>query len=358
MDEQKLHPVPRDALRSNSNPFSEIIPNLQVMWDSTSLGWLKRCPRFYQLRMLEGRETKVGSIHLTFGILYHSAIETYHKQKARGADHSTAQLAAVQYALENSVEHYTAWRCQNCNKVWPSDERDFCPGCMDDKPEDADFVGWRDLLTGLSQKGRRQLVRSVVWWTEAYQHDHLETVILSNGEAAVELSFTLPLDFGPADSDETYSLRGHLDRVGQNESGYWIPDLKTTKSQLYESYFDGFSPHNQVSVYTLAGKAITHLPTSGVIIDAAQMAESFTRFGRGYIHRTESQLEEFLQGLQYWLRMAEFFAKQDFWPQNEEACGLYGGCPYRHVCGRSPEVRQKYLENDYVYRPWNPAEDR
>lgn len=339
------------------SPFSEEIPSLQLLWDSTSLGWLKRCPRYYQLRMLEGLETKKGSIHLTFGILYHAALETYDTLRTRGENHRSAQDAAVKYALENSVEHYEAWQCPNCERIWPSDEdHTFCLACRDDHPG-VTFSYWRDLLTGLPQKGRLQLVRTVVWYTEQYKHDALETVTLQNGEAAVELSFTLPLDM-QASTGEIFALRGHLDRLAQADEGIWIPDRKTTKSTLYPSYFDGFSPHNQVTLYTLASRMLFDVPAQGVIIDAAQVAVGFSRFQRGYIHRTVSQLEEWLNDLNMWMKQAEQYATLEHYPQNEEACNLYGGCPFREICGRSPEVRQKYIDNDYVRRPWNPAEDR
>ena len=341
------------------SPFSDSIPNLQVLWDSTSLGWLKRCPRYYQLRMLEGLETKQGSIHLTFGIIYHKALEIYDIGRNDGKPHSDAQDDAVKHALEASVEYYDAWQCQNCERVWPNDEdhQDYCLACWDDQPEDT-FQAFHDLLTELPQKGREQLVRAVVWYTETYKNDALETVQLANGKAAVELSFTLPLDFGPEGTEELYALRGHLDRLAKEMGGIWIPDRKTTKGTLYPSYFDGFSPHNQVTLYTLAGRMIFDQPVQGIIIDAVQMAVSFCRYQRGYINRTVSQLEEFLNDLQVWFKQAEMYAKNNHWPMNEESCNLYGGCPYRKICGRSPEVRQKYIENDYVRRPWNPAEDR
>lgn len=353
-----LQPIPAKLANAERTPFSAVVPNLQVMWDSTSLGWLKRCPRYYQLRMLQGWETKTASIHLVFGILYHSSLEQYDKAKAHGKTHDEAQEIAVKYALENSIEHYTAWRCHNCQRVWDSSlGYEYCPACKDDK-EAEDFTGWRDRLTGLSQKGREQLVRSVVWYTEEFQNDLLETVILANGEAAVELSFTLPLDFGPEGTDEDYALRGHLDRVAKNAEGMWVPDRKTTKNMLYEEFFEGFSPHNQVSLYSFAGKAVFHVPINGVIIDAAQLAVNFTRFARGFANRTDAQLQEWYNDLTMWLRMAETFAKNDHWPMNEESCNLYGGCPFRRICGKSPEVRDKYLSNLFIQQPWNPAEDR
>ena len=354
-----MQPMPAMfAAEGRPTPFSKTLPNLQVLWDSTSLGWLKQCPRYYQLRMLQGWETKMGSIHLRFGILYHKALELYDKARINGTDHEAAQHIALQHVMENTVEHFTAWKCGNCGRVWRDETHEYCPACRDDKDPNSVFTTFRDTFKEIPQKGRLQLARAIIWYTEQFKDDPIKTIQLDNGEAAVELSFTLPLDFGPEGSDEHYALRGHLDRAAENDMGIWIVDKKTTKSTMYASYFDQFSPDNQVTLYTLAGKVILGIPIQGVIIDAGQMAVSFVRFGRGYIHRTESQLEEWLEDLGDWLAVAERYAKREHWPMNEKSCGMYGGCPFRHVCGKSPEVRQKYLENDFVQSPWNPAEDR
>jgi hypothetical protein len=54
---------------------------IQYAWDSTSLGWLKTCPRLYQYSMLEGWRSRGESVHLKFGQLYHSGLELYDKAR-------------------------------------------------------------------------------------------------------------------------------------------------------------------------------------------------------------------------------------------------------------------------------------
>jgi hypothetical protein len=355
MDTSQLAPMPAKLEASEQTPFSREIPNLQIVWDSTSLGWLKSCPRYYYYRMLHGKETKMASIHLTFGLLYHGALEIYDQARARGEDHDTGQRVAVDYALCQSVAYYQAWRCANCQRVWAA-HHDHCKACGDDAT--SLFTYWRDRLTELPNKGRQQLVRAVVWYTEQFQNDALETVQLDNGEAAVEVTFKVPLDFGPSGSSEYYTLSGHLDRLATSEEGTYVADRKTTGSTLYANYFDRFSPDGQVTQYTIAGQVISRRPLQGVIIDAAQLMVNGVRFQRGYIHRTESQLEEWLDDFQEWTAAAERYARQGKWPMNEKSCSLYGGCPFRAVCGRAPEVRDKYLENDFVTAEWNPARSR
>ena len=56
---------------AHPQPFHEGT-KVQWAWDSTSLGWLKECPRKYQYHMIEQWRGRGESIHLEYGILYHS----------------------------------------------------------------------------------------------------------------------------------------------------------------------------------------------------------------------------------------------------------------------------------------------
>jgi RecB family exonuclease len=340
------------------SPFSKLNPNLQLYWDSTSLGWLKRCPRLYYYQMILGFQPSGKRDPLEFGILYHSSLEVYDKLRADGFDHKPAQFAAVRYALDNSVEHFAIKTCGNCG-LQNSEDADFCKACSDDLPEEPSR-GWEP-KTGLldNRRTREILVRSIVWYTEEYKNDQYEVIVLRNGNKAVELSFRFGTGIGTADGEEFF-LSGHMDRVVRYkpDDSIWVMDRKTTGSTLYSSFFDGFSPHNQMSIYTLASKLVFDVPAQGVIIEGVQLAVGFCRFDRGSAPRNPDQLDEFYNDLTMWLGLAEQFATQNHWPMNEEACGMYGGCPFRKVCSKSPSVREKYLEADFKHRPWNPLETR
>lgn len=322
---------------------SPFLPGTQIQfaWDSTSLGWLKTCPRLYQYSMIEGWRSHGPSVHLDFGGYYHSALELYDRRLAEGDDHETALYEAVKYCLE---------------VTWIKNE-DGTEGPMD----------W-----GHNLKTRETLVRSVIWYLEEFgTHDSAKTVILANGKPAVELSFRLELDFGPrsqtcSDSAgaikpeyyQPYVLSGHLDRLVQFSDGIYVMDRKTSSTTIGSYYFDGYNPDNQMSLYTFASKVIYQTPVRGVIIDAAQIAVGFTRFSRGFTFRTEAQTEEWLANTKEWLAQAEGYAQRGFWPMNDKSCHQYGGCAFRKICSKSPEVRQKFLETDFVKRRWNPLEPR
>jgi hypothetical protein len=36
---------------------------------------------------------------------------------------------------------------------------------------------------------------------------------------------------------------------------------------------------------------------------------------------------------------------------NDAACMMYGGCPFRDVCGKDPSVRQEFLETLFDRAP-------
>lgn len=298
---------------------------IQYAWDSTSLGWFKTCPRLYQYHMIEGWRGKGGSVHLEFGSLYHSALELYDRLMATGENHEEALHQTVLKALDETWD-----RGLGQPKSWDH-----------------------------NLKTRETLVRSIIWYLDEFKDHPAKTVILANGQPAVELSFRFELDWGPKYYDlHPYILCGHIDRLVTFHDEFYVTDRKTTSSTPGAYYFDGYSPDNQMSLYTLAAKIIYKTPVKGVFIDAAQIAVGFTRFSSGFTHRTDSQLEEWLVDLRSWLKLAEGYATDNYWPMNDKSCHQYGGCTFRKICSKSPAVREKFLESDFDRRPWNPLEVR
>lgn len=306
-----------------NSALSALTPNLQLAWDSTSLGELKLCPKKYQLRILEGWQPIAFSIHLTFGLVYHGALERYHHAKTQGKPFEEALRLAVRYAL------CATWD-KELKRAW---------------------------MSGDSTKNRGTLIRTIVWYLDHFKDDPVETVILANGKPAVELSFRFPLSFA-SPGGEPYLLCGHLDRIGKLGTGTYILDPKTTKNTLSEDYFKRYSPDNQFSTYTFAGKVAFQIPLDGLIVDAAQIAVGFSRFQRQPVARTPSEIDEWVGDLQYWLRTAEFYAKQNHWPMNDKACHMYGGCDFRNVCNKPPGAREQWLKAGFVRRVWDPLQIR
>lgn len=289
--------------------------------------------------MIEGWQSKSESYHLTFGIHYHRAIEDYHKAIANGAKRMEAYGLAVYNLLVNSY-------------------------------------GWNpDTTTPVGKyKNRKTLVSLVVDYLDHIKDDTAETYIRENGAAAVELSFRFELDWGPEEgaigdeygnfkANQPYLLCGHLDQVVTFNDSLFVMDHKTTTHAMGDYYFDQFTPNNQMTLYSLAAKIVIDSPVRGVIIDGAQvLIEKPNAFKRGMAMRTPEILEEWTNDLRYWLTQAEAYAAADYWPMNDMACGMYGGCKFRDVCSKSPSTRKVYLKSDFVQLPpeerWNPLKER
>ena len=141
---------------------------VQYAWDSTSLGWLKTCPRLYQYSMIEQWRSKGNSVHLDFGLWYHHGLESYDRRRAEGASHDDALIDVVWDLLK---------------LTWIEATESASAG-----PWDA----------GHNLKTRETLIRSVIWYVEEFgPSDAAQTVILANGKPAVELIFKMEMDWGP-----------------------------------------------------------------------------------------------------------------------------------------------------------------
>jgi len=343
----------------DNKSFSKVIPGLQTAWDSTSMGALKECPRKYFYAHVLGYRGKQNNPHLIFGGWFHSILEFYDHRRSDGAAHYEAQLAMLRYALDLTVQRTQRWECTECHRdVWLPVETADAPSCcmraMERIEGDVGFLPWE---SDDAQKTRSALIRSCFWYTEQFANDSLTTVQLANGRPAVELSFRMELPKNTPEGD-LYLACGHLDRVVEMNETQWVLDRKTTKNTITSRFFEGFSPDNQMSLYTMAAQVVLNTPARGVIIDGAQIGVHFTRFQRGFAMRTKAQLEEFLQDFLHYIALAEQYAEARSWPMNDKSCHNYGGCAYRGICGKDPSVRMRFLQAEHTPSPWDPLTPR
>lgn len=323
-----------NALPTNTS-FSKINPWLQVAVDSTSLKAFKNCPRFYYYSIVQGFQTRQESVHLTFGLLMHQALEHYHHGRARALSHTDALDFAIDYALR------ATWN-RALNRPWQSDD---------------------------SYKNRYTLLRTVVAYLDKYgEHDALETVILANGKPAVELSFSYGSGFVSRTTGEEFFFSGHLDRLALLNGVAYISDVKTTKSELNARFWAGHNPSTQFGMYLLAGQIVYKLPVQGLLVDGAQVIVSESRFDRHLITKDQFQQDEFYQSTGRWLVNMESCAEEALastgddpsqaWEMNEESCSKYNGCEFQSICARSPRSRQQWLESGFKRRVWDPLQRR
>lgn len=169
------------------------------------------------------------------------------------------------------------------------------------------------------------------------------------------MSFAFPLPW-QTPFGEPYIIAGHLDGIKTTVGEHFITDNKTTSKTLSANYWLQYSPNVQVDTYDFVGSiAYADLKIKGVIIEGAQITAEGAKFGIGIMRRTEKLREEYFKDLEYWLRMAEKFAEEDYWPRNRSACFL---CDFKSICSKDPDKREMYLKADFVKKQWNPLEER
>ncbi len=315
--------------------FSKVNPFLQLAVDSTSLKAFKNCPRYYYYSIILGFQPRHESVHLTFGLLMHQSLEHYHHARAQGKSHADSLDFAIDFALK------ATW-VKALKRPWQSDD---------------------------TYKNRWTLLRTVVGYLDKYgENDSLETVILANGKPAVELSFSFRSGFVSRTTKEDILFSGHLDRLATLNGDAYIPDTKTTKSELSARFWCSFNPSTQFGMYLLAGEIVYKLPVKGLIVDGAQVLVSESRFDRHLITKDKFQMEEFYSGTGKWLARMEDCADEansgaiedpsQAYEMNEESCSKYLGCDFQSICSRSPSSRQVFLEQGFKRRVWDPLQRR
>jgi len=315
--------------RTYENLFSAAVPKLQIAWDSVSLGLLKECARKYYYVIIQGWQPSGFAAHLAFGLAYHKALETYDIDLALGLGRDEALLNAIRFCMSYGT-----------------------------RDEHGKFRAYDSMFTREPAKTRDTLLRSVVWYLEQFKNDAAQTLILSDGSPAVELTFKINLDWETPDGNP-FLLCGHLDRVVTLDDAVYFMDRKTTKGQIGSRFWRQFTPNNQMSLYYAATQLVLKEPARGGIIDAVELGATYARFGRHIIHRTVAQQAEWLQDTYHWLGVATQYATEEYWPMNDKSCSNYGGCPFQGICSKDPKVRETFLQHEGFHkRQWNPLESR
>jgi hypothetical protein len=257
--------------------------------------------------------------------MYHAAMEAYDHARAQGLSHDDSVAAAVLRALKAS------WN-KTLGRPWASDD---------------------------PNKNRKTLLVTVIDYLDSKAaNDVLKTIILANGRPAVELHFQFDLGIRSSASDEAFVSCGYFDRLADFNGQPVIVDHKTSKYQLDASFWSKFTPHVQFSNYLLAAQVTFKVPARELVVNAAQVAATFSRFDRGIVARDEAQLREFHADFGFHLREMERCAVEGYWPQRPTACGNYRGCEFRRVCSKSPASRESWLASDFTKRLWNPLAQR
>ena len=363
------------------SPFCKDEPKLQYAWDATSLRALMMCPRYYEYTIIKGY--RGSTIDLEFGIIVHQGVEECTHKRLDGASKDDATLAAIKHVMEHSGEYNTEdewvpwggsyqeqWRCLGTEKYknekgnaakcpWAFKGKWYIPPapstCGECGSGTETVTNW---IPDNPAKDRFAALRLVAWYCFEQPDDFNKGLVsykFANGTHAVELSFKLPLPF-KAPTGDNYVLCGHFDKLATFDNDMFVVDLKTTKLTLSKAFWSRYSPDIQMDTYDFAGSVLfSHLNMRGLIIEGAQTMVGGARYGIQIYYRTESQREEYLRELKMWLKLAEEYAKNDYWPMNPASCWH---CDFNGVCSKDPDQRQRVLDADFKVKHWNTLEER
>jgi hypothetical protein len=326
---------------------------VQFVWDSSSLKLADTCMRKYYYQMIEGWQPRGSGVHLKFGQHYATALEHYFKLVAQGQDPEDALRAVVLEALTDTWERPECETCGGSGVIKdtsppedPTVTELVCHACHGTGKASTGGAPWE---SHHNFKTRETLIRTIVWYFDHFENDPAPVVILSDGAPAVEHTFKLPVDNG-------IIFSGHIDRLVEYSGQILVMDQKTTGSTLSPYYFEQYSPDTQMSMYSFAARAVFNEPVKGVIIDAAQIAVGFSRFQRGFAFRTDQVLDEWYDMTMRLIEDTQRKTLAQQFDMRTQSCGNYGGCAFRSVCARSPEVRPQFLKADFEQGPtWDPS---
>jgi hypothetical protein len=370
--------------------FSKHNPKLQTTWDSTSLGALQFCPRFYQYNILEGYRTE--SIDLDFGIFVHMGKEVYNKALLAGASWQEAQIKAVKAVFEATLPKVPdgdpwsgvfadMWRCTGATKYknkkgnaakcpfshvgkwFDAPGPQVCGECGSPTEHVNRFLPFHKI------KHRTNLLRLIAWYAEDVKDGPWKPAFVpGTDKPAVEMHFVLPLMYPttleprlePLQATNQYGdgifLSGYLDTVKEYHGDFYWTDTKTTAKSMGQMWGEQFDSNLQMSFYGWAAPQI--FPTSdlkGGLIEGSQVTKYGVAFGEHFIPDSTQLRSEFIYDTLYWLGEAEKFAERDYWPKNRRNCFL---CPFKKVCSADPEDREYILKGNFQVKFWDPTKER
>lgn len=346
--------IPLEAIAFFNKAFDPATPGLQLCWDSTSYKAWSRCHFYYYLTVIQGYVSPRKSLDLTFGLAWHAAMQHFYKEQAAGLSYEAALESTISFAL------FTQLRTPAERRFAESGSHELAL---------PDQIGRKTP----SPKTPRTLIRTLVQYLDKFEGpeaDHrFQTLILTDGTPAVELSFRAPIPSSP------FSWGGHMDRV-ISEGGkvdlrtcrklpsgveLFVEDYKTTTAMLDENYWASYSPDIQMTGYGIGGAVVLPFETSGVQINAIRLLSTGAQFARHLVPRRREQQIEFLSDFLFDMEVVEKSAKQQNFTRNLTAChndGFGRPCQFRDICSLPASLRQAHLGHKFVRRIWDPSVSR
>jgi len=225
-----------------------------------------------------------------------------------------------------------------------------------------------DIDNGLtdSNKSLENLQRAFtdVFFEYPLDKDNYIPHITSEGRAALEFSFALPMNLKHPDTSEVLMYAGKFDMLAQSRndpSSLWVLDDKTT-GQLGPAWAQQWNLNSQFTGYIYAAQQYGY-NVRGAIIRGVGLLKTRISHAQVPLSRSQFELDRWWEQLHRDTRMfiAQYEADRDadkggsgkeFSLALGSACSAYGGCPYARLTqSRNPE---EWIESYYRISDYDP----
>jgi hypothetical protein len=174
---------------------------------------------------------------------------------------------------------------------------------------------------------------------------------MSNGNPAVEFSFSIPLPINNPDTGEPLLFVGRFDMLGEFQKSLFVVDEKTTTA-LGQTWAQQWDLKSQFTGYCAAAREYGY-PVAGAIIRGVGLLKHETTFAQVPQYRADWQIDRwYAQLLRDVQRMVDSYIAGQYDSALSEACAAYGGCAFRRLClSQHPE---QWIDGYFVEKVWDP----
>jgi hypothetical protein len=169
----------------------------------------------------------------------------------------------------------------------------------------------------------------------------------------VEAPFFLPI------SDKV-ALGGIIDLLVTYLNQLMVVDHKTT-SVTWPSFFAGFNPNHQFSVYLLGASEILQQPVTTALINCIVTHATEQRPEKLFIRqpttRTPAQHLMLKDEILGWWSIVQACRSSNNWPRNDDRCQRWqGGCDYHNLCTDITTDYRRIIPSKQLFREsvWDP----
>ena len=326
--------------------MSEIIKNTDIdlskaiVIDSTLIKTYRSCQKKYDYFQNQHYVSKSRKAAPSFGIAMHEGIAQFREQRKKGTPYPLA-LEIGQAALQQAYQKHMPPESQS--EVMQDDRRSLNNAIRL-------YIGFCQHYEPLGYK---------------YHQIEVPFALLLG-----QIEIPNPL---ANESDPLMKLKkdviyvGIIDAIIEWQNRLFISDVKSTASNISETYLNGYKMDQGLPGYTLAARELLGVNTNHGLVHAFWVQKEAKVKGKPldeYYHTKEvywdnAQLEEWTQNTLQTVQEIEMHQVSGQWQMNfSYSCTAYNSpCDYFGICTLPQEARKQRLEMDFKKAIWTPLED-